>query len=87
MGEIRAFFQKFLCPRNTVVDQIMSTEQYQCIYQSRYHAIQNGGAEVVQFGNFYITHGIVGYTETIDLLCKSANLVSVPRGDRIKLWS
>ena len=37
--------------------------------------------------NVYITHGIVGYTHTIDLLCKSANVVRVPRGDRIKLSS
>ena len=36
--------------------------------------------------NVYIIHGIVGYTQTIDLLRKSANLVHVPRGDWIKLW-
>ena len=35
--------------------------------------------------NVYMPHGIVGYTQTIDLMCKSANLVSVPRGDLIKL--
>ena len=37
--------------------------------------------------NVYITHGITGYTQTIDLLCKSANIVSVPHSDRIKLRS
>ena len=37
--------------------------------------------------NVYIAHGMVGYTQTIDLLCKSANLISVSRGDWIKLWS
>ena len=35
--------------------------------------------------NVYITHRIVGYTQTID--CKSVNLVCVPCGDRMKLWS
>ena len=53
--------------------------------QWRYHAIQNGGVEVVQFGQCLITHGIVGYIQTIDLLRKSANLVHVLHGDRIKL--
>ena len=33
----------------------------------------------------YITYGIVGYTQTINLLCKSVNLVSVPHGDLIIL--
>ena len=36
-------------------------------------------------GNVYMPHRIVEYTQTIDLMCKSANLVSLPRGDRIKL--
>ena len=35
--------------------------------------------------NVYITHRILEYTQTIDLLCKSANLFHVPRSDRIKL--
>ena len=35
--------------------------------------------------NVYMPHRIVGCTQTIDLMCKSANLVSVPRGDWIKL--
>ena len=35
--------------------------------------------------NVDITHRIVEYTQPIDLLFKSANLVRVPRGDRIKL--
>ena len=39
------------------------------------------------FGNVYIIHGIVGYTQIIDLLCKSANHVRVPRGDQKNLWS
>ena len=33
--------------------------------------------------NVHITQGIMGYTQTIDLLRKSVNLV--PRGDRIKV--
>ena len=54
------------------------------------HAIQNGGAEIVQFGqrlHHPFTHWIVCYTHTIDLLCKSAHLVHLPHSDRIKLWS
>ena len=44
------------------------------------HSERRSGS--VQIGQ---NQGIVGYTQTIDLQCKSANLVQVPRYDRIKL--
>ena len=50
-----------------------------------YHAIQNGVRKLSNLDNVYIPHVIVGYTQTIDLMCKSANLVHVTHGDRMKL--
>ena len=39
--------------------------------QWKYHVIKNGGAELSILDNVYITRGIVGYTQTNDLLCKT----------------
>ena len=67
---------------------VLWKSEYKVVHvQWRYQAIQNRGAEIFHLDNVYITHGILGYLQTIDLLCKSASLVHVPRGDQIKLWS
>ena len=57
--------------------------------QWTYHAIQNGGEEVVQFGQCLPpSRDCWIYSDNINyLMCKSVNLVSVPRGDQIKLYS
>ena len=54
---------------------------------SRYSVFKMEEQKLPILDNVYITHWIVGYTQTIDLLCMSANLVSVSRVDRIKLGS